>query len=167
MELKYLRGYPEEILKKVEKLINNDSLGKLILGKYPNKHSIFSDKLLYSYVMELKNKYLKKSDPLSKVSYDSKIEFSHQALGLHSYVPRKQGSKIKVKNEIRIASQFKNMPEEFLRNIVVHELAHLKEKEHDKAFYKLCLNMERSYHQVEFDMRLYLTYMDIFKKKLY
>ncbi len=167
MELKYLRGYPEEILKKVEKLINNDSLGKLILGKYPNKHNISSDKLLYSYVMELKNRYLRKSDPLSKVAYDSKIEFSHQALGLHSYVPRKQGNKIKVKNEIKIASQFKNMPEEFLRNIVVHELAHLKEKGHDKAFYKLCLNMERSYHQVEFDMRLYLTYMDIFKKKLY
>jgi len=25
--------------------------------------------------------------------------------------------------------------------IVVHELAHLKEKQHNKAFYRLCLNM--------------------------
>ena len=59
------------------------------------------------------------------------------------------------------------MPEEFLRNIVVHELAHLKEKEHDRAFYKLCLNMEKNYHQVEFDLRLYLTYMDISGEGLY
>ena len=115
----------------------------------------------------LKNRYLKKSNPISKVSYDSKINFSNQALGLHTYVSRVQGSKLKTKNEIKISSQFKKMPLEFLRMIVVHELAHLKEKSHDKAFYKLCEYMEPNYHQLEFDMRLYLTYMDIFKESLY
>jgi len=45
--------------------------------------------------------------------------------------------------------------------IVVHELAHLKEKQHNKAFYKLCLYMEPEYHQLEFDMRLYLTHIDV------
>ncbi len=167
MDLKYLKGYSEEILEKVERAIGEKRLGEIILSRYPSKHSISSDKALYSYAMDIKNRYLKKSAPLSKVVYDPKIEFSHQALGLHSYIPRKQGSKIKVKNEIKIASQFKNMPEEFLRNIVVHELAHLKEKEHDRAFYKLCLNMEKNYHQVEFDLRLYLTYMDISGEGLY
>jgi len=44
--------------------------------------------------------------------------------------------------------------------IVVHELAHFKEKEHNKAFYKLCEYMQPNYHQVEFDLRLYLTYVD-------
>ena len=57
-----------------------------------------------------------------------------------------------------LKSQFlRNAPEPFLRMIVVHELAHLKEKEHDKAFYQLCCHMEPQYHQLEFDTRLWLT----------
>jgi predicted metal-dependent hydrolase len=47
---------------------------------------------------------------------------------------------------------------EFLTMIAVHELAHLKEKQHDKAFYQLCTHMEPNYHQYEFDLRLYLTH---------
>ena len=39
----------------------------------------------------------------------------------------------------------------------MHELAHLKEKAHDKAFYQLCTHMEPQYHQYEFDLRLWLT----------
>ena len=68
-----------------------------------------------------------------------------------------QGGKLKAKREIRVASLFKETPAEFLQMIVVHELAHLKEKNHDKAFYQLCLHMEPQYHQYEFDLRLYLT----------
>ncbi|MDO8311210.1 MAG: DUF45 domain-containing protein, partial [Sideroxyarcus sp.] len=48
----------------------------------------------------------------------------------------------------------------FLRMIVVHELAHMKEREHDKAFYQLCRYMEQEYPQLEFDLRAYLTYRD-------
>ena len=44
--------------------------------------------------------------------------------------------------------------------IAVHELAHLKEKTHDKAFYKLCTYMQPDYHQLELDLRLYLTHLD-------
>jgi predicted metal-dependent hydrolase len=58
------------------------------------------------------------------------------------------------------------MPEEFLRMIVVHELAHFKEKEHNKAFYKFCTYVEPAYHQLEFDLRVYLTHVDL-KEKLY
>ena len=57
---------------------------------------------------------------------------------------------------------FKATPEAFLKMIVVHELAHFKEKEHNKAFYKLCQHMEPNYHQYEFDLRLYLTQMELF-----
>jgi hypothetical protein len=39
----------------------------------------------------------------------------------------------------------------------VHELAHLKEREHAKPFYALCCHMEPAYHQLEFDTRLWLT----------
>ena len=75
-----------------------------------------------------------------------------------------QGGKLKSKNEIRVASVFKNMPEEFLEMIVVHELAHFKEREHDKAFYNLCTFVMPSYHQVEFDLRVYLTHIDLMGK---
>lgn len=61
---------------------------------------------------------------------------------------------------IRIASIFREAPLEFLKMIVVHELAHLKEKEHNKAFYQLCEYMEPRYHQLEFDTRLFLTQME-------
>ena len=45
--------------------------------------------------------------------------------------------------------------------IVVHELAHVKEKDHNKAFYKLCQYMEPDYFQLELDLRLYLTLLDM------
>jgi len=45
--------------------------------------------------------------------------------------------------------------------IVVHELAHLRERDHSKAFYQLCQHMEPAYHQLEFDLRVYLTYREL------
>ncbi|MGP1614663.1 MAG: M48 metallopeptidase family protein, partial [Pollutimonas bauzanensis] len=79
---------------------------------------------------------------------------------LHTTISRVQGMKLKAKREIRIATIFREAPEQFLKMIAVHELAHLKEKEHDKAFYNLCERMEPNYHQYEFDLRLYLTHLD-------
>ena len=58
------------------------------------------------------------------------------------------------------AELFINTPAEFLSMIVVHELAHFKEQEHNKAFYKLCCHMEPDYHQLELDVRLYLLLLD-------
>jgi predicted metal-dependent hydrolase len=71
-----------------------------------------------------------------------------------------QGGNLKSKRELRVATVFRDVPLEFLRMIVVHELAHLKERDHNKAFYQLCLHMEADYHQLEFDLRAYLTYLD-------
>lgn len=45
--------------------------------------------------------------------------------------------------------------------VVIHELAHLKERQHDRAFYQLGSHMEPAYHQLEFDLRLYLTQMEL------
>ncbi|MEA2098715.1 MAG: YgjP-like metallopeptidase domain-containing protein [Campylobacterota bacterium] len=160
-ELKYLNHYPQQTKEQVHKLIKADKLASHLLKKYPTSHSIKSDKNLFSYATELKNEFIKKSSPLSKVLYDGKINVIHNALGTHHFISRVQGSKLKAKNEIRISSMFKNVPQEFLEMIVVHELAHFKEKEHNKAFYKLCEYMQPSYHQVEFDLRLYLTHVDM------
>lgn len=41
------------------------------------------------------------------------------------------------------------------------QLAHLREKNHDKAFYQLCCHMEPHYHQLEFDTRLWLTLREL------
>ena len=160
-ELKYLKHYPEETQKQVRQLIGANKLSAYLLGKYPKAHKKRNDKSLFSYVLDVKNEHMKKSLPLSKVMYDGKINVIHNALGTHHFVSRVQGSKLKAKNEIRVASLFKHVPEDFLEMIVVHELAHFKEKEHNKAFYKLCEYIQPSYHQVEFDLRMYLTHIDL------
>jgi len=158
---KYLINYPPTIIAKIESLIENDQLGKYLLDRYPKPHTISNDSDLREYVLALKNQHMKKSQPLSKIIYDTKLHVVHNALGLHSYVARNQGGKLKMKNELRVSAVFKETPEEFLNMIVVHELAHLKEKEHDKAFYRLCLHILPDYHQLEFDMRLYLIQLDL------
>ena len=79
-------------------------------------------------------------------------------LGVGGYFVNKYIQDLKAKKEVRISSFFKAAPVEFLRMIVVHELVHLKEKNHDKAFYQLCQHIEPEYHQLEFDCRVYLLW---------
>ncbi len=157
---KYLANYPANLVAQVQTLIDEKRLGDFLLQRYPKTHDIGSDQALRDYVVALKNQHMKKSPPLSKIVYDSKLHLVHKALGLHSYVSRVQGGKLKSKNEIRVGAVFKRSPEVFLNMIVVHELAHLKEKDHNKAFYRLCRHMLPEYHQLEFDMRLYLIHLD-------
>jgi predicted metal-dependent hydrolase len=164
MKLKYLQHYPEQTQIQVDHLIEGHGIKKYLLKKYPKSHSFKNDKALFLYTQNIKNSYMKKSPPLSKTLFDGKINVIHNALGTHHFISRVQGSKLKSKNEIRVASMFKNVPEEFLEMIVVHELAHFKEKDHNKGFYKLCEFMQSNYHQVEFDLRLYLTHVDLHGK---
>ena len=156
----YLAAYPINVQAQVQTMLEKDTLKAFLIKKYPEVHKVNSDKALRAYTLDIKNTYLKKSSPVSHVSYDSKIHVINNALGLHSYVARIQGSKIKAKNEIRISTLFKNAPIEFLNMIVVHELAHLKERDHNKAFYQLCQHMQSDYHQIEFDVRVYLTQLE-------
>jgi predicted metal-dependent hydrolase len=158
--LKYLSHYPEGVQARIRELLVQDQLADYLLSKYPSVHDYPSDKALRGYVMDLKNQYLKKADPISKIIYDPKIHVVKNALGTHSYVSRVQGGKLKAKNEIRISTLFKKVPEDFLAMITVHELAHVREKEHNKAFYQLCKHMLPEYHQLEFDVRVYLTQVE-------
>lgn len=159
-QLKYLSAYSPTIQKQIQTLLNEQRLAEFLRKKYPTTHQINNDKKLREFALNIKDTYLRKSAPLSKVSFDNKIHVINNALGLHSYVTRIQGGKLKSKNEIRIAAMFKHVPEQFLTMIVVHELAHLKEKDHNKAFYQLCQHMQTDYHQIEFDLRLYLTQLE-------
>lgn len=159
-EFKYLAGYSDSVLSRVKTLIDENRLGVYLLNKYPAAHAIKTDKALYDFTIALENEFLQKSRPLNKVSYDSRINPIDHVLGMHYYISKVQGSKIRSKHEIKISSVFRTAPVEFLRMITVHELAHLKEKDHNKAFYKLCEYMEPGYYQIEFDMRLYLTCLE-------
>lgn len=158
--LKYINGYNETIKTQIAALVHQNKLGEYLLSRYPDTHTYATDKSLYDYVIVLKNTHLRNASPIAKVLYDTKIRDLQSALGTHTFVSRVQGGKLKSKNEIRISHLFKKVPEPFLRMIVTHELAHLKEKEHNKAFYSLCTHIEPSYHQLEFDVRLYLTALD-------
>lgn len=157
---KYIGSYPPTIIQQVQSLLDNGKLAGFLRQRHPTTHTIYNDSDLRDYVLSLKNQHMKKSSPLSKVIYDNKIHVVHNALGLHTYISRQQGGKLKAKNELRISSMFKKSSEALLNMIVVHELAHLKEKEHSKAFYRLCLHMLPDYHQLELEMRLMLIQID-------
>lgn len=164
---KYLAGYPPALVEQVRQLIANDRLAAILLEKYPDAHAVRTDKALYDYVSEIKNTYLRNVGQVSKVMFDSRLQILRQALGTHTSISRVQGAKLQAKREIRIASIFRDMPPEFLRMIVVHEVAHMKERAHGKAFYQLCLHMEPDYHQFEFDLRAYLSYVEITGRSLW
>lgn len=159
--LKYLVGYPPHVLARVNALIEQGRLGEVLNDRYDQSHAVRTDGQLYDYVQALKERHLRQSVPLGKVVYDSKLQVMKHALGTHTSISRVQGSKLKASREIRIATVFRDAPADFLKMIAVHELAHIKEAEHDKAFYRLCTHMEPDYHQLEFDLRLYLTHLDL------
>ncbi len=158
--LKYLGGYPAHVLEQVRALVERDRLGTMLEEKYGQRHDVRSNGQLYDYVQALKERHLRRSVPLGKVVYDDRLQVMKHALGTHTAISRVQGSRLKARREIRIASVFRDAPADFLRMIAIHELAHLKEAEHDRAFYQLCTHMDPAYHQLEFDLRLYLTHLD-------
>ena len=159
--LKYLQAYPQTLQEQVRQMIERDQLSSYLNERYPQRHAIQSDKALYTYAQELKQEYLRNAPSFDKVLFDNKLDLTHRALGLHTAISRVQGGKLKAKKELRVASLFKDTAPEFLKMIVVHELAHLKESDHNKAFYKLCEYMLPGYHQLEFDLRVYLTWRDL------
>jgi predicted metal-dependent hydrolase len=159
--LKYLAGYPQHVQARVHELIGQGRLGDLLASKYGQAHIVRSDSQLRDYVQAIKDRHLRKSVPVGKVIYDSRLQVMKHALGTHTAISRVQGNKLKASREIRIATVFRDAPAEFLKMIVVHELAHLRQSEHNKSFYQLCTHMEPGYHQLEFDLRLYLTQREL------
>jgi UTP pyrophosphatase len=160
----YLPGYPAHLRAQITQLHAQGQLGTYIQQRYPQVHAVQSDKALYDFCIELKQRYLKNAPLLDKVHFDNKLTVEKQTLGLNTAISRVQGGKLKAKKEIRISAFFKTAPLEFLQMIVVHELAHLKERDHDKAFYQLCLHMEPNYMQYEFDCRVYLLWLLLEKR---
>ncbi|MEO6699356.1 MAG: YgjP-like metallopeptidase domain-containing protein [Paraperlucidibaca sp.] len=161
--LKYLSGYSPALRQQVQELLDAEQLKAWLERRYPDvavpsaAHTIQTDGALYDYAQRLKQQHMRSSSAVTKVFYDARMHVIDNALGQHTFVSRVQGSKLKSKHEIKVSALLKTLPEPLLRMVVVHELAHLREKEHNKAFYQLCQHMEPDYHQLELDLRLFLT----------
>lgn len=156
--LPFLAGYAEPLLAQVRQSLAEGTLGEHLQRRYPEAHRIRTDGALYEHASALKARYLRNAPALSKVAYEGRLQIDQRALGTLTAVSRVQGGKLTAKRELRVAAVFKDAPAAMLDMIVVHELAHLKEREHNKPFYALCEHMLAGYHQIEFDTRLYLTW---------
>lgn len=154
----FLAGYPAPLLDDVRARLADGSLGSLLARRYPEAHQVRTDAALYDHASALKARFLRNAPALNKVAFDGRLQIDQRALGTLTAASRVQGGRLAAKRELRVAAVFKQAPAAMLDMIVVHELAHLKEREHDKAFYALCEHMLGGYHQVEFDTRLWLTW---------
>lgn len=151
----YLAGYPAELRAQVQGLQAQGRLLPWLQSRYPDPPQVTNNAQLYAYAQDLKRTHMKSSPPLGKVRFCEKISTLHRAFGLHTYATRVQGRNLKRRNEVRISALFRELPPEFLRMVVVHELAHLRHRDHDRAFYRLCEHMEPDYAQLELDLRLW------------
>ncbi len=158
--LPYLEGYAPELQAQVRRLLEAGKLGEYLASHYPERHEVRTDAALMVAAQDLKARFLRSAPPLHKVAYDPKLQVLRDALGMHWRISRNHGGRLKASREIRIDTVFREAPAAFLRMILVHELAHLREFEHTKAFYQLCTHMEPRYAQLEFDLRLFLTLRD-------
>lgn len=166
--LPYLSAYPAPLQEQVRTLMTQSTgVRDWLLRRYPEPHQLRTDKALFGYVDDLKSDHLRKGGTLHKVVYDNKLHIVRNALGTHTRRQLVQGSRLNTRHEIRIAALFRQAPEAFLRMITVHELAHLREMDHDKAFYKLCTYMEPHYHQYEFEVRVYLSHVEAGGERLW
>ncbi|MFT7721947.1 MAG: DUF45 domain-containing protein [Roseateles sp.] len=158
--VRYLAGYPPELVAQADALRGEGRLAGYLERRLPERHEVRSDAALFDYVNELKTRHLRNAGPLNFVGYDAKLRVLQHALGTHTRRTQVQGARLKMRREIRIVSLFRDAPAALLRMIVVHELAHLRELDHGKAFYALCRHMEPDYFQLEFDLRLYLMHLE-------
>ncbi len=157
---RFLAGYPPPLIAQAQALVDSGELAAYLARRHPEPHQVRSDTALFDYTQALKARHLRNAPPLNFVGFDAKLRVLQHALGTHTRRSQVQGHKLKTRREIRIASLFREAPADLLRMIVVHELAHLRELDHNKAFYQLCSHMEPAYAQLEFDLRLYLMSLE-------
>lgn len=160
VSLDCLEAYGPALQARVREMIAENRLGEYLRNRYPEAHDARNDKALFEAASALKDRFLRSAPPLHKVMYDGKLRVLTQALGTHTTLSRVQGSRLKASREIRVATVFRDAPAAFLKMILVHELAHMKEREHNKAFYQLCAHMAPDYFQLELDLRLYLVCLE-------
>ena len=95
--LKYLAAYAPDLQNQVRTLLAQGKLGAYLQQRYPERHSVQSDKALFQFTNDLKQRYLRNAPAIDKVRYDSKLDVLRHALGLHTAISRVQGSKLTAK----------------------------------------------------------------------
>jgi len=113
---RYLQAYPESLQQQVQKMISGPGIAAWLLDRHPEAHGVRTDGALYTFVIDLKNEFLRQADPINKVTFDSKLQIIQHALGLHTTTSRIQGSKLKAKRDIKVAALFKDTPMAFFTN---------------------------------------------------
>ena len=156
--LPLLGGYAQALQQQARAMLEAGTLGPALMQAYPEAHRVRTDAALYAHASALKARYLRNAPALAKVQFDNHLQIDQRALGTLTSASRVQGGRLTAKRELRVAAVFKDAPAAMLDMIVVHELAHLKEADHNKAFYALCDHMLPGYHQIELDARLWLTW---------
>ncbi|WP_440053474.1 M48 metallopeptidase family protein [Pseudoalteromonas sp. T1lg65] len=157
----YFSQYSAQVQQQVEQLIKAKKLAEYFFKKYPKPHLIRNEKQLYQYVETLRQRYLKNAAKVTLAKYEKRKNLVLNALGTHTFKTTKHGKKLKTSHQIHISDELKTAPEAMLHVLVVHELAHFKEKDHNKAFYQLCTHMEPHYHQLELELRLFMVMCEL------
>ena len=156
-ELPLLTSYPEALRSAAQRTLAKGSLAADLAGRYPDAHSILGDAALYVRAKALKQRYPSNAPPLAKVCVDNQLQIDHRALSNLTAISRVQCKQLNAKREIRIAAVLKGAPAAMRQMIVVHKLAHLLKREHNKGFHALRERVLPGYLRIEFDLRLYLS----------
>jgi predicted metal-dependent hydrolase len=78
--VKYLQGYPVALQQQVRQLIADDRLGDYLAQRYPGRHAVQSDKALYAFVSERRQRFLRNAPGIDKVLYEEKEQVAKDSL---------------------------------------------------------------------------------------
>ena len=92
--LHYLAGYPPDLLASAASLLQQGIVLDTLSRRYGPPHELRTDGALYGYVMQIRGRYLRSADPLSRVAYDNRLHVVRNALGMHTTVSRVQGGRL-------------------------------------------------------------------------
>ena len=56
--LRYIQGYPEHIVTPVTQMVESGRLQNWFKQRYPDNHTIKSEKALFEYTIAIKNRYM-------------------------------------------------------------------------------------------------------------
>ena len=59
MKLRYLQGYPPELLTRVQQLVEAGRLAETVTRRHPEAHAVRDDRALYDYVNGLRSSHMR------------------------------------------------------------------------------------------------------------
>ena len=137
--LPYFAGYPPDLLAGAASMLRQGTLLDTLSRRHGPPHDLRTDGALYGYGIQIKSRYLRNADPLSRVTYDNRLHAVRNALGMHTAVSRLQGGRLQAKRALRAARLFTDGPVPLLRLVVRYDPPPPKEWTTHQAIYALIL----------------------------